>query len=221
MRKNCGSEGLFSFNGILVVRGCKIVIIIYFKGSFIQAVASDSLEQACKPQRCASSKLFLLLSSLFKGFHSMNNNISGHWPVCSMQRPPWRKEQSFYRSVGATSGPANMLTYLHIFQKNLKFFLLTVWLRLVWWTLPHAHISVKGPFTVCRFVLRLSGFSRILDFVFLFVFVISNWPVYAAGWVGANIPPSSSSVMAVDSNKVAAPEGDWCITNNVQLFIRF
>ena len=65
------------------------------------------------------------------------------------------------------------------------------------------------------------GFSRIFDFVFLFVFVISNWPVYAAGcgWVGANIPPSSSSVMAVDSNKVAAPEGDWCITNNVQLFI--
>ena len=157
MRKNCGSEGLFLFNGILVVRGCKIVIIIYFKGSFIQAVASDSLEQACKPQICASSKLFLLLSSLFKGFHSANNNISGHWPVCSMQRPPWRKEQSFYRSVGATSGPANMLTYLHIFQKNLKFFLLTVWLRLVWWTLPHAHISVKGPFTVCLFVLRLGG----------------------------------------------------------------
>ena len=65
------------------------------------------------------------------------------------------------------------------------------------------------------------GFSRIFDFVFLFFFVISNGPVYAAGtgWVGANIPPSSSSVMAVDSNKVAAPEGDWCITNNVQLFI--
>ena len=37
------------------------------------------------------------------------------------------------------------------------------------------------------------------------------------GWAGRKHSPSSSSVMAVDSNKVATPKGNWGITNRKQI----
>ena len=38
-----------------------------------------------------------------------------------------------------------------------------------------------------------------------------------SGWAGCKHSPSSSSVMAVDSNKVGPPKGDWGITNRKQM----